>query len=389
MTRGTIRQRSKVRKDSWTVQVYIGLDPKTGKKRYHSEAVKGTKAQAQRRLTELLREIDTGNFVECPRLTVGEYLEQWMSDYAASHVSKRTFDGYRGNLDRYILPSLGSIPLKKLTPRHVKQMESNLLRGGGADGGPLSPRTVVQAHRVLSKALNDAVSDDALGRNPVAAVEPPRTTKYEAKTLRWDEVHAFIEQINNPLHLTLVLLDIQTGLRRSELLGLQWRDIDLSAGTLSLQRALIKLPSGGTELTVPKNGLGRLVELPQESIDALRSHRERNQSTSGNGNFVFCHSDGSPLDPDLVSKWFRKIVKNAGMEGLRLHDLRHTHASLMLAKGIHLKVVSERLGHSSIEITGNLYSHVLPSVQVEAVRRFESQWNNGNGKRMANSDSQD
>ena len=389
MTRGTIRQRSKVRKDSWTVQVYIGLDPKTGKKRYHSEAVKGTKAQAQRRLTELLREIDTGNFVECPRLTVGEYLEQWMSDYAASHVSKRTFDGYRGNLDRYILPSLGSIPLKKLTPRHVKQMESNLLRGGGADGGPLSPQTVVQAHRVLSKALNDAVSDDALGRNPVAAVEPPRTTKYEAKTLRWDEVHAFIEQINNPLHLTLVLLDIQTGLRRSELLGLQWRDIDLSAGTLSLQRALIKLPSGGTELTVPKNGLGRLVELPQESIDALRSHRERNQSTLGNGNFVFCHSDGSPLDPDLVSKWFRKIVKNAGMEGLRLHDLRHTHASLMLAKGIHLKVVSERLGHSSIEITGNLYSHVLPSVQVEAVRRFESHWNNGNGKRMANSDSQD
>ena len=153
-------------------------------------------------------------------------------------------------------------------------------------------------------------------------------------------------------------MDIQTGLRRSELLGLQY----LSTGTLSLQRALIRLPSGGTELTVPKSGRGRLLELPQESTDALKSHRQRNESTSGNGNFVFCHPDGSSLDPDLVSKWFRKIAKNAGMEGLRLHYLRHTHASMMLAKGIHLKIVSERLEHSSIEITGNLYSHVLPSV---------------------------
>ena len=237
---------------------------------------------------------------------------------------KRLLDGpvlhWLRRKDRYPLPSLGSIPLKKLTPRHVKGMESNLLRGGGADGGPLSPRTVVQAHRVPSKALNDGVNDDFVRRNAEEAVEPPRTTKYEAKTLGWDEVHAFLGQINNPLHLTLVLLDIQTGLRRSELLGLQWRDIDLSEGTLSLQRALIRLPSGGTELTVPKTGRGRLVELPQESIDALRSHRERNQSTSGSGNFVFCHSDGSPLDPDLVSKWFRKIANNAGMEGLRLRN---------------------------------------------------------------------
>ena len=389
MARGTVRQRSKVRKDSWTVQVYIGVDLKTGKKRYHSEAVKGTKAQAQRRMTELLREIDTGNFVERSGLTVGQYLERWLRDYAESHVSKRTFDGYKGNLDRYLLPNLGNISIEKLTPRHVLDMESKLLRSGGTDGRPLSPRTVVQVHRVLSKALNDAVKLGIVGRNVVAAVEPPRATKYEAKTLGWDEVHAFLVLINNPLHQTLFLLDIQTGLRRSELLGLQWRDLDLSRGTLSLQRALIKLPSGGMELTVPKNGLGRLVELPQGSIDSLKAHRERSHEASGNGNFVFCHSNGSPLDPDLVSKWFRRIAKKAGMEGLRLHDLRHTHASMMLSKGIHLKIVSERLGHSSIGITGDLYSHVLPSVQGEAVRRFESEWNIGNGKRMANLDSQD
>ena len=248
MARGSIRQRSKVRKDSWTIQAYVGVDSKTGRKKYRSEAVKGTKAQAERRLTELLREIDTGNFVERSRLTVGEYLEQWMRDYAESHVSKRTFDSYRGNLDRYLIPNLGGIPLEKLTPRHVQDMESKLVRGGGAYGRPLSPRTVVQAHRVLSKALNEAVKMGILSRNVIVSVDPPRTTKYEVSTLDWDQVHAFVEQIVDPLHQTLFLLDLQTGLRRSELLGLQWRDVDLSEKTLSVRRALVKLPSGGTEL---------------------------------------------------------------------------------------------------------------------------------------------
>ena len=309
-----------------------------------------------------------------------------MRDYAESHVSKRTFDGYRGNLDRYLLPNLGAIPLEKLTPRHVQYMESKLLRGGGTDGAPLSPQTVVQAHNVLSKALNEAVNLGIVNRNVVASVERPRTTKYEAETLDWNQAQAFVEQIVDPFQQTLFLLAIQTGLRRSELLGLQWRDVDLSARTLSVRRALVTLPSGGTELKVPKNGHGRVVDLPQESVDALKVHRERNCSTSGNGNFVFCHSDGSAIDPDLVSKWFRRTANHAGLHGVRLHDLRHTHASMMLSSGIHLKIVSERLGHSSIGITGDLYSHVLPSVQRDAVKLFESEWANGNGKRMANLD---
>ena len=384
MARGIVRQRSKVRKDSWTVQIYTGVDPKTGKKRYYSEAVKGAKALAQRRLTELLRQVDTGTFVEPSRLTVAEYFEQWLRDSAGPHVSSRTLESYRGNLDRYLVPKLGRIPLEKLTARHVQEMEAQLLQNGGSKGGPLSPRTVLQAHRVLSKALNDAVKLGFVVRNVVDAVDPPRTTKYEAQILDWEEAHVFLDQISDPLRQTLALLAIQTGLRRSELLGLHWRDIYFSSGTLSVRRALIKLASGETELKAPKNGHGRVVDLPAESVDALRAHRERNPETSGNGNFVFCHSDGSLLDPDLVSKWFRKAARKAGLEGLRLHDLRHTHASLMLSKGIHLKVVSERLGHSSIGITGDLYSHVLPSVQEEAVRRFESEWRSRNGKRMAN-----
>lgn len=202
----------------------------------------------------------------------------------------------------------------------------------------------------------------------------------EAHVLGWDDVHDFLEQIQDPLYLTLVLLDIQTGIRRSELLGLQWRDVDISAGTLSIQRSLIKLPSSEVELKRPKSGRGRNVTLPVESVESLQIHRQRCPERSGQRDFVFCHSDGSHVNPDVVTKWFRRAADRSGFIGVRLHDLRHTHASLMLAKGIHLKIVSERLGHSSIGITGDLYSHVLPLVQEEAVSRFEAEWKKGMAK---------
>ena len=204
--------------------------------------------------------------------------------------------------------------LEELNARHVQEMESGLLEGGGYNGKPLSSRTVLQVHRVLSKCLNDAVKSGILVRNVAAAIEPPRVTKYEAHVLGWNEVHKFLEGIPDPMYLTLVLLDIQTGLRRSELLGLQWRDADFSAGTLSIQRALIKLLYDEMKLTVPRSGRGRVVDLPMESIESLQAHRQLRPEQSGNGNFVFCHSDGSPFNPDVVTKWFRRTARRGGFE---------------------------------------------------------------------------
>ena len=231
--------------------------------------------------------------MELARLTVAEYFEQWLRDSAGPRVSSRTLESYRGKLDRYLGPKLGRIPLEKLTPRHVEEIEAQLLQNGGRDGRPLPPRTVLQTHRVLSKALNDAVKLGYVVRNVVDAVDPPRTTKFDGQFLDWEEVHVLLDQITDPLRQTLALLAIQTGLRRPELLGLQWRDINFSSGALSSRRALIKLASGGTELKVPKNRHGRLVDLPTGSVEALRIHRERNPETSGNGNFVFAIPLGS------------------------------------------------------------------------------------------------
>ena len=220
--RGSIRQRSKVRKNSWTVQVYLGVDPVTGKKRYRSEAVVGTRAQAQRRLMELLRELDMGGVPGPSGLTVGEYLADWLRDSSGSTVTSRTLEGYRDHVRLYISPRIGRIALARLTSRQVQSMESELVRSGGRGGRSLSPRMVSQTHRILHKALEDAVRLGLVARNVARLVDPPRFSRYEVRTLTWDEVRRFLEGVDDSLLRTLFLLAAHTGLRRSELLGLQW-----------------------------------------------------------------------------------------------------------------------------------------------------------------------
>ena len=375
------------------MQVYLGRDPGTGRKRFRSESVPGSFADAQRRLTEILREMDTGSTpASSGQMRVADYLEGWLRDPMESRVRPRTLEGYRQHVRFKIIPRIGDVRLERLTPAQVQEMESDLLRRGRGGGLPLSPRTVLQTHRVLSSALTHALRMGLVSRNVVSAVEPPRFSRYEVRTLGWDESMSLIGSVVHPQLRSLFLLAIQTGLRRSELLGLQWGDVDLHGRSLSVRRALVKLPSGVLDLKEPKSGRGRMVSLVEDSVLALRSLQP---SPAGNGSFVFCHSGGGPIDPTWVSRSFRRFADRAGLEGLRFHDLRHTHASLLLTEGVHPKVVSERLGHSSISITVDTYSHIHPTVQREAVERFGAAWSDaerrgggfddGNGKRNGKS----
>ena len=375
MRRGTVRQRSKIKKDSWTIQFYLGRDPITGQKRYHSEAVKGTKAAAERRLTELLRERDTNTYTDPSTLTVAEYLREWLD--GNTKVETRTLEGYRGNVERYITPNIGHIPVERLSAQQIKDMETWLLREGGKSGKGLSETTVRQVHRILSKALKDGqklkqFSRRALGE--IQNVEPPKETPFESGTLTWEDIPTFFEHIDDPQYSTCFLLAMQTGLRRSELAGLQWQDVDLKAGVLSVRRTRVKLPSGEVRKSTPKSKSGRSITLPSQSIEALGIHRGRKGNLAGNGNFVFCNSEGAPLDPNKITKKFTEVARAAGIWNLRLHDLRHTHATLLLNENTNLKVTSERLGHSNIVITAKLYSHVLPTVQRRVAQRFGDAW---------------
>ena len=375
MARGTIRRRSKSNPNSWEVQIYLGHDPLTGKKRYRSRTVHGSRDDAERLLTEMLREKDGGVMLLPTGMTVGQYLEEWLH-HSVIRVRPRTLQGYRDHVRRYINPRIGSVQLKRLTPRHVRNMEADLLEHGGLDGRSLSPRTVLQSHRTLSSSLTQAVKLDLVPRNVASLVEAPRVSRHEIRTLTLGEVQFFLSQISNPVHRNIILLAVQTGLRRSEIAGLQWRDVDFPAGTISVRRSVVRLSSGKLVVSETKSSHGRGVPLVDDSIEMLRVFRDNAPEDDSRDSFIFKGWDGGPMQPGSITQVFRRAVNRAGLAGLRFHDLRHTHASLMLAMGVHLKVVSERLGHSSIAITGDIYSHVLPSVQLEAVERFGEFWRN-------------
>ena len=376
--RGHITKRSK---NSWSIVLDQGRDPTTGKRRQQWISVKGTKKDAERRLTELLGQVDTGRYVKPTKTTVAEFLRQWLRDYVATNVRPRTAEGYQMVVEHHLIPSLGNVALAQLQPSHLQEHYAKALKEGRIDGkeGGLSARSVLHHHRILSEALSHAVRWGLVGRNVAQAVNPPRPEHREMQTLDNDGVRNLLEAARNTVYYPLLHLAIYTGLRRSEILGLRWKDVDLDMATLSVVQVLHHLRDGRTVFQEPKTAKGRrMVALSPMAVLALRGHRERQEAERlllgiplASEASVFSHPDGSPFLPDSVTHAFAKIARRAGLQGIRLHDLRHTHASLMLRQGVHPKIVSERLGHSTISITLDTYSHVLPGLQEAAAQRFD------------------
>jgi len=376
--RGHIRKRSK---NSWSIVLDLSRDPATGKRRQQWVSVKGPKKQAERRLAELLQQAETGGFVKPSRLTVGEFLHQWLRDYAATHVRPSTLEGYQGVVKRHLIPDLGNIALAQLQPQHVQDYYASKLANGRSDGEPggLSPRSVSGHHRILRQALSHAVKWGLLARNVVEAVTPPRFTPKEFRTLDADGVRTLLEAAKTTDYYSLIYVAVHTGLRRSELLGLRWRDLDLDLLSLSVVQVLHRLNGSRLVFMEPKTGKSRrTVALTPSCAIVLRHHGEEQEATRAflghtlsDEDLVFSKADGAPLVPDVVSHMFAKIARRAGLKGVRFHDLRHTHATLMLKQGIHPKIVSERLGHANIQMTLDTYSHVLPGLQEAAARKFD------------------
>ena len=376
--RGSLRKRAK---DSWTAQLYLGFGP-DGRRRFKTFTVKGTKRDAERQLASAISRLARGEYTEPPgKLTLGDYLTHWLEEYCAIHVGARARQGYRSIIQRHLIPKLGHVVLSKLSANQIRQYESTLLRDGHYDGhGGLAPQTVLHHHSLLFSALHQAEIDGKVGRNVMQGVSPPRVEKYRHKVLTWGDVRRFLVAARSSPYYHVYVLALQTGLRRSELLGLRWRDVDLINSALHINQALIQLV-GGTVISSTKSGRGRSVQLPAAARDMLRAHREHQESDArialmrvDSDSLVFARPDGTPLRPDSVSHSFTKALHTAGLNGVRLHDLRHTHASLMLSQNVPTKIVSERLGHSSIGITADLYSHVLPGIQQGAADTFGETW---------------
>jgi len=375
--KGHIRQRSK---GSWTVVIDVGRDPETGKRRQEWHTVKGKKRDAERMLRELLLAVEKGTYVKPTHLTVGEWLSQWTENYVAMHTTPRTQESYRYVIDCHLIPSLGSIPLTQLQPQHLQNYYGTALSKGRADGkGGLSARSVLYHHRLLSEALSHAVKMGLVARNVAELVYPPQPARVKVSVLSPDDVSRFLEAARETPYYVFFCTLLYTGLRRGELLALRWRNIDLDLVTLYVVESGYKLNDGTYIIKEPKTPHSRRnVALPPSLALLLRQYRINQEQLAYHlgkrlaaDDFVFVRTDGSPLNPNAVTSAFIKLIRRANLPHIRLHDLRHTHATLMLKAGVHPKVVSERLGHANIGITLDTYSHVLPGLQEAAAERFD------------------
>lgn len=375
--RGYITKRAK---DSYTIVLELGRDPETGKRKQQWVSVKGNKKEAEKRLTELLTQVENGIYIKSNKSTLAEYLKIWLKDYAWPNLSPKTAEGYEYIIKSHLIPSLGKLTLTQLKPEHLQRYYAEKLSAGRIDGkGGLSPKTVRHHHITLHGALQSAVKWGLLARNPADAVDAPRFQRPEMNIMNADEISTFLEATKDTPFYALFYLALFTGMRRSELLALRWTDIDLMLCQLYVSRSLHQLKNGGIIYRQPKSDKSRrMISLTPSTAIILREHKEHQNSEKllqglpvSDDDLIFSQPDGSPYRPDTITHAWIKLARKTGLRGIRLHDARHTHASLMLKQGIHPKIVQERLGHSSIQITLDTYSHVAPGLQEAAAKRFD------------------
>lgn len=355
----------------WYIVVDVGYD-ENGKRKQKWFSGYRTKKEAEKALAEIISKVENNTFIMPEKMTLKEFLEYWLENYARPNLSPTTVYGYESIITKHIVPFLGRIQLQKLRPINIQQYYNK-------KKDELSGKTLVQHHRVLRKALDYAYKLQMIPNNPADAVESPKAQKYKARVLNLDEIKELLKALKDtelevPINVALAL-----GLRRGELLGLMWEDIDLEEGTIQIKRNLVR---AGTKLVIkePKSETSiRTLKLSPTILNMLKKHKKRQLELKvmlgpeykDNG-LVFCKNNGEMINPSTFSHQFSDFLKKNGLPSIRLHDLRHTNATLMLQSKIPPKVASARLGHSTIAITMDLYSHVLIDMEEETAKKLDN-----------------
>jgi len=319
--------------------------------------------EVEKKLVEARGDAARGITYDAGSITVGDYLAGWLADSVRNTVRQRTYERQESIVRVHLIPSIGREKLKTLTPAHVRSLYRLKLDTG------LAPRTVLHIHRTLSKALKQAMMDGLIPCNAAALVKPPRPSREEIQPLNLEQVRALFEAAREDRLKALYIVAVTTGLRRGELQGLKWEDLDLEAGTLQVRRTLSE-PKGGYIFEAPKSGKGRNIRLTQRATVALREHRKRQlEERMERGTLwqehglVFPSFVGTPISGGNLNRAFKGMLQRAGLpKSTRFHDLRHTCATLLLKQGVNPKFVQELLGHADISLTLNVYSHVLPDM---------------------------
>ncbi|MFC2022744.1 tyrosine-type recombinase/integrase [Chloroflexota bacterium] len=375
--RGHIIKRGK---NSYSIAVSLGKDPTTGKYKQQWVTVKGTKKDADKRASELLNQLDNGTFIKPGKTTLGEYLEMWLRDYVWPNLSPRTAEGYESIVRCHLTPALGRTRLAQIKPEHLQRYYSEKLSGGRYDGkGALTQTTVLHHHTCIHRALKMALRWGLINRNPADAVTPPRPQRPEMHTMTEDDITRFLEAAKATPYYVIFYEALFTGMRRSELLALRWCDVDLLLCQAHITRTLHQLRTGEIVIRAPKSAKGRrMVSLSPSAALLLQEHRDKQVAkgvmtgiTLKEDDLIFSTLEGKPLRPNTVTRAWSVLATRCELKGIRFHDARHSHASLMLKQGVHPKIVQERLGHATISVTLDTYSHVAPGLQEAAAKGFD------------------
>lgn len=370
-------------------------DPETGQTKKHFVYGKSPKEVAAKK-KDFENDLKKG-ILPTNKTTVGKWLDTWLENYARIRVRQNTFEGYRLVVRSHLKPAIGDFMLKDLQPHQVQKMLNKKLESGGLKkdkdghiGGPLSPRMIEYIYAVLHMALEQAVKNGLVARNVCDAVDKPKKVRNEFMPWTTEQTNLFLNSVKGNRLFPLYMVAWGAGLRRSEILGLKWEDIDLKKGALSVRRTLVRVKGDPPyKFGEPKTKKSRrTIPLPDQVTQALKVWKKHQaaENLRWNGlhahvamedrpafnpyNLVFCNEAGEPMNPDYISKTFKKDLEEAKLPEIRFHDLRHGHATQLLELGEDIKVISDRLGHSTITLTADTYSHVRERLQREASEKL-------------------
>lgn len=331
-----------------------------------------TRKEVQEKLRVALNEQKQGTLVTGPQQTVKQYLEHWFEDVHRPTLRVSSYTRYRSLLNNHILPVLGDIQLQKLTAQHVQALYARKAKEG------LSSKSIQNIHGLLHKALDNAVKWGLVSRNVCNVVSTPRLIRHEIHPLTREQAQKFLEKVRGQKLEAILTLALTTGMRRGELLALRWQDINFETMSLHVSRTVSRIAGHGYVENDPKTSRSRrMIMLPLFIIEMLNQHRfnqEKARLKAGvrwkEQGLVFSNTHGGYLHPDYLLVRFHRLLKEIGLPDMRFHDLRHSAATILLSMGVHPKVVQELLGHSQISMTMDIYAHVLPSMQKEAMGKL-------------------
>ncbi|MBK5224415.1 MAG: site-specific integrase [Acidimicrobiia bacterium] len=385
--RGTVQKKG----NKWYAVIYDGVNPATGNYRRRWVSAGTRRGDAEKLLAELVKRSHRGETVVSEKLTLGEYLtERWLPIQEA-RLRKSTHDAYRRNIELHVIPALGRRPLDQLSPEDIDMFYAALLKSGRkkrpGEKGPargLAPKSVHNIHVMLNKALGDAARKGTAVRNVVALADAPSLQarkRPEIKAWEIDQLVRFLDAIASHRMAPAFYFAAHTGMRRGEVLGVRWRDIDLDAGRVSVRQSLVSVAYEVSISDVKTGTSRRTIDIDDGIVRVVADwHTTRTDERGGFApaadDLVFVKADGTSMHPDIFSQLFDRTVAKIDIPDISLHDLRHTHATLLLKAGVNVKVVSERLGHASVAFTMNVYQHVLPGMQAEAADTFSLLINN-------------